>query len=170
MHLRFARPAGVIAAAVVALVPTPAGALTQSPSGEGGGGNLCTIAGSVAPEPGITYAPAAGTFTLKGTMDCTSETHSHGEVTGEGTGTLGCSGGMSEAVLEVVWAEGKTSTINLQLGDFAYGTGGWGAVAEGELSGEQVGVGWGREAAGAEARCASGKVSSYQFAGGVAIG
>ena len=169
MSLRFARSAGA-AAVLVALVAAPAAASPVEPAGEGGGGNFCTIAGAIATDPGITYMPATATFTLQGVMDCTSDTYGHGDVTGKGTGTLGCSGGMSEAVLEVAWGEGKTSTINLQLGDFTYGTGGFGTVAAGEMNGEQVGVGWGREAAGAEARCASGKVTSYQFAGGMAIG
>lgn len=131
---------------------------------------LCSIAGAVAPTPGIGYAPQSGAYHLKGTMDCTSEHPSHGEMTGTGTGTIGCLGGSSTATLTVAWEGGKNSTMKLQLGDATYGTGGYGTVEDGEFKGAHVMVGWGREAAGAEIRCATGGVKSYQFAGGVMIG
>lgn len=131
---------------------------------------LCSIAGAVAPTPGAGYAPQSGAYQLKGTMDCTSENPSHGEMTGTGTGTIGCLGGSSTATLTVAWEGGKNSTMKLQLGDATYGTGGYGTVEDGEFKGAHVMVGWGREAAGAEIRCATGGVKSYQFAGGVTIG
>lgn len=154
------------------LVPgaLPAGAEPRAPSGEGDTPTFCTIAGSVAPTPGIGYVPSAGTYELAGTMDCTSESPRHGEMKGTGTGTLGCSGGTSTALLNVAWDNGKTSTMKVQFRDFADGTGGYGTVDEGEFAGSQVGLGWGGEAAGAEARCVAGQVKSYEFAGGVMIG
>jgi hypothetical protein len=131
---------------------------------------LCSIAGSVAPAPGVGYAPQSGTFALKGTMDCTSDAPSHGDMTGTGAGTIGCLGGSSTATLTVAWDGGQTSTMKVQLGDFTYGTGGYGTVDGGVFNGSHVMLGWGREAAAAEMRCVSGGVKSYEFAGGVAIG
>lgn len=153
---------GCVVFSLVALLATPAGAAESAA--------LCTIAGAVAPTPGVGYAPQSGTYELKGTMDCTSDSPSHGEMTGTGTGTIGCLGGSSTATLTVAWEGGQTSTMKLQLGDATYGTGGFGTVDEGEFKGAGVMVGWGREAAGAEVRCATGGVKSYQFAGGVTIG
>jgi hypothetical protein len=130
---------------------------------------LCTIAGAVQATPGLTYAPAPGKYTLNGTMDCTSGHKGTGKVTGRGAGTLGCSGGKNEAVFNIAWSDGDSSTLNLSLADFAYGSGGVGKVTKGEMKGAQVGLSWAREAAGAEAKCAAGGVKSYQFAGGVAF-
>lgn len=134
---------------------------------QGGDANACTVAGAVASATGVRYIPGTGTFTLRGTMDCTSKEFSHGELTGTGHGTLGCVGGFSDAVLKVLWSNGKTSTIEIKMGDFTYGTGGHGTVTQGALTGNHVGTAWGREAAGAEAACATDAVRSYQFAGGV---
>ncbi|HVE24907.1 MAG TPA: hypothetical protein VNC22_05870 [Sporichthya sp.] len=130
---------------------------------------LCTIAGAVQATPGLTYAPAPGRYTLDGTMDCTSGHKGTGKVTGKGAGTLGCSGGKNVAVFTVAWKDGSSSTLNLSLADFAYGSGGVGKVTQGALKGSKVGLSWAREAAGAEAKCAAGGVKSYQFAGGVAF-
>jgi hypothetical protein len=146
-----------------ALAPTVSASAHEA---EGGDGNACTVAGAVASATGLRYLPGTGTFTLRGTMDCTSKEFSHGELTGTGTGTLGCVGGITDAVLKVLWSNGKTSTIELKMGDFAYGTGGHGSVTHGALAGRHVGTAWGREAAGAEATCATDAVHSYQFAGG----
>lgn len=132
--------------------------------------SLCSIAGSVAPAPGAGYAPQTGTFAVKGTMDCTSDAPTHGDMTGTGTGTIGCLGGSSTATLTVAWDGGQTSAMKVQLGDLTYGTGGYGTVDDGVFNGSHVMVGWGREAAAAEMRCVSGAVKSYEFAGGVAIG
>jgi len=113
-------------------------------------GSYCTIAGSIAPTPGISYEAKATTYQLNGTMDCTSEEPSHGAVTGTGTGTTGCFGGSSAAVLKIAWDNGTVSTVNAQLGDFMYGTGGQGMVDEGTFEGDHVYLGWGRQAARAE--------------------
>jgi len=131
---------------------------------------LCSIAGSVAPTPGVGYAPQSGTFALKGTLDCTSDSPAHGDMTGTGTGTIGCLGGSSTATLTVAWDGGQTSTMKVQLGDFTYGTGGYGTVDDGAFKTSHVMLGWGREAAAAEMRCVSGGVKSYEFAGGIGLG
>ena len=145
--------------------------LAVSPSGaaesDSGMGSYCTIAGSIAPNPGISYEAKATTYQLNGTMDCTSEEPSHGTVTGTGTGTTGCFGGSSAAVLEIAWDNGTASTVSAQLGDFGYGTGGYGTVTDGTFKDSHVGLGWGRNAAGGEVRCARGHVKSYEFAGGM---
>lgn len=168
MHVlpRFAYIAGLTAALLAGTIAPASATAAGAGDDAGGGPNACTIAGAVANEPGITYVPSDGTYTLKGTMDCTSRGEfQHGEVTGKGQGILGCSGGVSQAVLEVTWDNGETSIIETQMGDFAYGTGGYGSVTEGPLSGSQTALGWGREAAGAEVFCAIDSVTSYQFAG-----
>lgn len=147
-------------------------ALTMTgPSAEAAGSpTLCSIAGAVTPTPGVSYAPQEGKWELKGTMDCTSSTPTHGDVTGTGTGMVGCLGGQSVGTLTVAWDGDKTSVMKVQFGDFTYGTGGHGTVDDGEFKGAHVWLGWGREAAGAEMRCATGGVKRYQFAGGLGIG
>jgi hypothetical protein len=153
---------GLVSFSMVIGMASTAGAADQQ--------SVCSIAGSVAPAPGAGYAPQSGTFELKGTMDCSSETPSHGTLTGTGTGTIGCLGGSSTALLTVAWDGGQTSTMKVQLGDFLYGTGGYGSVDNGAFSGGSVMLGWGRAAAMAEMRCVSGTVKSYEFAGGVMFG
>lgn len=130
-------------------------------------GNACTVAGAISSAAGLRYEPGEGTYKVAGTMDCTSEHYSHGVLTGTGTGLLGCFGGFSEAVYKVAWSNGETSTFAVKSGDFTYGTGSYGAVTKGALTGSHVGMAWGREAAGAEVKCATDAVHSYQFAGGV---
>jgi hypothetical protein len=152
----------LVACSMIAVSAPHAGA-EDSPSG-------CTIAGGVGQKPGVAYAPQSGTYEIQGVMDCTSSTPAHGVVNGTGTGTIGCLGGSSTAVLNVAWDGGQASTMNVQLGDFTYGTGGYGTVDDGIFKGSRVAVSWAREAAGAEMRCATGGVKSYEFAGGVAFG
>lgn len=145
--------------------------VAASPSGAaesaGPWGSYCTIAGSIAPTPGLTYESKPTTYQLNGTMDCTSDEPTHGTVTGTGEGTTGCFGGTSTALLDVAWDNGTVSTIRAQLGEFTYGTGGHGTVDEGTFHGSHVHMGWGRQAARAEERCANSQVKSYQFAGGM---
>ena len=130
-------------------------------------GSYCTIAGSIAPTPGLTYESKPTTYQLNGTMDCTADEPAHGTVTGTGKGTTGCFAGSSTALLKVAWDNGTVSTINAQLGEFTYGTGGHGTVEEGTFEGSHVHLGWGRQAARAEERCANSEVKSYEFAGGM---
>src|SRR6201747_2580976 len=91
-------------------------------------GNACTVAGSVVSLSGLRYEPGQGTYNVSGTMDCTSDRYSHGILTGQGTGVLGCVGGFSDAVYRVAWSNGETSTIKVKSGDLTYGTGGIGKV------------------------------------------
>jgi hypothetical protein len=154
--------AGLFFFSLIAVGAPPAGAAEDSA--------LCSIAGSVAPAPGVGYAPQSDTFEVKGTLDCSSDAPSHGTMTGSGTGTIGCLGGSSTALLTVDWGAGQTSTMKVQFGDFTYGTGGFGTVDDGVFKGGHVMLGWGREAAMAEMRCVSGGVKSYEFAGGVMFG
>jgi hypothetical protein len=143
-------------------------AVSVSPSGAAESSSqqsYCTMAGSIAPDPGITYEPRPTTYQLNGTMDCTADQPSHGTVTGTGKGTTGCFGGSSTALLKVAWDDGTVSTINAQLGEFTYGTGGHGMVDEGTFEGNGVYLGWGRHAARAEERCANSQVKSYEIAG-----
>jgi hypothetical protein len=153
---------GLVFLSVILCWPVMAGA-AEKPA-------LCSIAGSVAPAPGVGYTPQSGTFNLTGTLDCSSDAPSHGTMTGTGTGTIGCLGGSSTALLTVAWDGGQTSTMKVQFGDVTYGTGGYGTVDDGAFKSSQVMLGWGREAAMSEMRCISGGVKSYEFAGGVAIG
>jgi hypothetical protein len=117
----------------------------------------------------LRYEPGNGSYRISGVMDCVSKQYSHGVVTGWGNGVIGCFGGVSQAVLDVAWQDGKHSELTMQTGDFTYGTGGYGEVTKGALTGSHAGLMWGREAAGAEYTCASDAVHSYEFAGGLAI-
>jgi len=143
------------------VAPSPSGAAeSASPWG-----SYCTMAGSIAPTPGFTYESKATTYQLNGTLDCTADEPAHGTLTGTGKGTTGCFAGSSTALLKVVWDNGTASTINAQLGDFMYGTGGQGMVEHGTFDGDHVYLGWGRQAARAEERCANSQVKSYEIAG-----
>lgn len=148
-----------------ALLPVTGASADQM--AEDHGANACSVAGTIASASGLRYEPGQGTYQVNGEMDCTSEHFSHGVLTGTGTGLLGCLGGFSEAVYKVKWSNGETSTITTRSGDFTYGTGNIGEVSEGALMGSHVGMAWGREAAGAEVKCATDAVHSYQFAGGI---
>src|SRR5262245_61879913 len=100
----------LVALSMIAVVAPHAGAEDSSA--------WCTIAGAVGPTPGVAYAPQSGTYSIKGVMDCTSSAPTHGVVNGTGTGTIGCLGGQSTAVLNIAWDGGQSSTMNVQLGDF----------------------------------------------------
>lgn len=160
--LRLGAAASILVAAAV-----PAASASAETTATTAEDTLCTIAGAVDAKPGLTYTPKPGKYTLDGTMDCASGQKGTGKVTGKGSGTLGCSGGKNDAELTVKWKDGGSSTLDMSLADFAYGTGGVGKVTKGELKGSKVSLTWAREAAGAEAKCAAGGVKSYQFAGGV---
>jgi hypothetical protein len=132
-------------------------------------GNACSVAGNITSSAGVSYEPKDGTYNVNGVLDCTSEHFSHGVLTGKGTGLLGCFGGFSDAVYKIVWSNGETSALVMKSGDFTYGTGSYGTVTKGALTGSHVGMAWGREAAGAEYKCAQDGVHSGQFAGGIGI-
>jgi hypothetical protein len=150
---------GLFGLQVVAVSPSGAAESASPPE------SYCTMAGSIAPTPGITYESRPTTYQLNGTMDCTADEPAHGNVTGTGRGTTGCFAGSSTALLKVAWDNGTVSTVNAQLGEFMYGTGGHGMVEEGTFEGSHVYLGWGRQAARAEERCASSEVKSYEIAG-----
>ncbi|HYH50259.1 MAG TPA: hypothetical protein VEG38_12005 [Acidimicrobiia bacterium] len=154
-----------VAGVAVALFGLQAVGVSPSGAAESPRESYCTLAGSIAPDPGITYESKPTTYQFTGTMDCTADEPAHGTVTGTGKGTTGCFGGTSTALLKVAWDNGTESTINAQLGEFTYGTGGHGMVEEGTFEGSGVYLGWGRHAARAEERCANGQVKSYQYAG-----
>jgi hypothetical protein len=167
MNRAFARVAAVcpLVAATTVLPAAAASAHDHDPMGAGG--NACSIVGTVASASGVRYEPANGSYTVEGVMDCTSRQFAHGTVTGHGDGIVGCIGGASQAVLDVAWQSGDRSRIRVQTGDFTYGTGGYGSVIRGALTGSHVGLAWGREAAGAEMTCMTDAVRSYEFAGGM---
>lgn len=150
---------GLSAFQLVALSPSGA-AESASPWG-----SYCTMAGSIAPTPGLTYESRPTTYQLNGTLDCTADEPAHGTVTGTGKGTTGCFAGSSTALLKVAWDNGTVSTVNAELGEFTYGSGGHGMVDNGTFEGDHVYLGWGRQAARAEERCASSQVKSYEIAG-----
>jgi hypothetical protein len=166
----------LIRAAVIAplfagltLLPAGAAAAHDHPMGHGGNGdgNACSITGTVTSAKGLRYEPNNGSYRVNGVMDCVSKQYSHGVVTGFGNGVIGCFGGVSQAVLDIAWQDGRHSQLTMQTGDFAYGTGGYGEVTKGALMGSHAGLMWGRAAAGAEYACASDAVHSYEFAGGM---
>ncbi len=166
--IAFAGASGT-AAVLAAAALIPAGTAWALPGGDHAAGNACSVAGSLTSPQGVSYAPTDGTYDVKGVLDCTSEEFSHGVLTGKGKGLLGCFGGFSEAVYKIEWSNGKVSEIVMKSGDFTYGTGSYGTVTKGALTGSHVGMAWGRYAAGAEYKCAQDAVHSGQFAGGIGI-
>ncbi|HEX3828718.1 MAG TPA: hypothetical protein VHV82_15750 [Sporichthyaceae bacterium] len=160
-------------ARVAAICPLTA-ATTLLPAGAAGAedltghaGNACSVVGTVASPTGLRYEPTGGSYVVDGVMDCTSKAFGHGTITGRGKGIVGCLGGTSAAVLDVAWRNGEHSELTMQTGDLTYGTGGYGIVTRGAMTGSHVGMAWGREAAGAEFACATDSVRSYEFAGGI---
>lgn len=168
MKRSFALAASAASLACVAGVLLPGG-VAAAGEGEHDMGNACSVAGNITSPQGASYSPKDGTYHVNGVLDCTSEHFSHGVLTGKGTGLLGCFGGFSDAVYKIAWSNGKTSEIVMKSGDFTYGTGSYGTVTEGALTGSHVGMMWGRYAAGAEYKCAKDSVHSGQFAGGIGI-
>lgn len=166
-HIAFAASAAAVVLAAGVLVPR--GTASAGEAENHGSGNACSVAGNITSPQGAKYAPADGTYHVKGVLDCTSEHFSHGVLTGSGTGLIGCFGGFSDAVYRIAWSNGETSTITTKSGDFTYGTGTYGTVTDGALTGSHVGMMWGRYAAGAEYKCAKDAVHSGQFAGGIGI-
>lgn len=169
MNRRTALAASAASLAVTAAVLLPGGTAWADGPEEHASGNACSVAGHITSPQGVKYAPNQGTYNVKGVLDCTSEHFSHGVLTGKGTGLLGCFGGFSDAVYRIAWSNGSVSEIVLKSGDFTYGTGSYGTVTEGALTGSHVGMMWGRYAAGAEYTCAKDAVHSGQFAGGIGI-
>ena len=167
-RIAFAASAASLVVAAGALLPGGV-ASADEPAGDHGSGNACSVAGNITSPQGAKYAPENGTYHVTGILDCTSEHFSHGTLTGNGTGLLGCFGGFSDAVYKIDWSNGETSTITTKSGDFTYGTGNYGTVTKGALTGAHVGMMWGRYAAGAEYKCAKDSVHSGQFAGGIGI-
>ncbi len=161
--------ASAASAVVAAAALLPAGTAWAHDAEGHGGGNACSVAGHITSPQGVTYSPNDGTYNVRGVLDCTSEQFSHGVLTGKGTGLLGCFGGFSDAVYRIAWSNGETSTITMKSGDLTYGTGSYGTVTDGALTGSHVGMMWGRYAAGAEYKCAKDAVHSGQFAGGIGI-
>ena len=163
--------AGASAASAILAAGTllPAGTAHAHDRGGSTAGNACSVAGNISSHDGVRYAPQEGTYDISGVLDCTSEEYSHGVLTGKGTGLLGCFGGFNEAVYKIAWSNGRVSHIQVSSGDLTYGTGSYGMVTTGALTGSHVGMMWGRYAAGAEYKCAKDAVRSGQFAGGIGI-
>lgn len=166
-HIAFLTAAAGVVCAAGALIP--GGVASAGETEEHGMGNACSVAGSITSPQGVSYAPKDGTYNVDGVLDCTSEHFSYGVLTGKGTGMIGCFGGFSDAVYKIAWPNGETSEIVMKSGDFTYGTGSYGTVTKGAMTGSHVGMGWGRYAAGAEYKCAKDAVHSGQFAGGIGI-
>ncbi len=163
--------------ALAVAIATPSLALGVGPHGvsaasSGGNAADCSFAGSIAPTPGVTYAPGEVTYTMAGTLDCLSSasTVSHGVVTGKASGVRSCFGGLSGATMTVAWDDDQTSALHVNFGDAAYGRGGYGVVDAGEFKGDSVAVGLEQRTGGGEVKCATGKVSSYEFGGELVIG
>jgi hypothetical protein len=163
---------------VLAAVAAPALALVSAPhavaadSAGPGSGADCSFAGSIAPTPGVTYAPGQVVYTMQGAVDCQSieSGASHGTVTGKANGTRSCFGGLSDATMAIAWDNGRSSTLHVTFGDLAYGRGGYGAVDTGEFRGDSVAVALEQRTGGGEVKCAVGRVSSYEFGGEMTIG
>ena len=169
MKTRLATAAAAASALVAAAALLPGGTASAHDGGTGDAGNACSVAGNISSHEGVQYSPKEATYDVHGVLDCTSEKYSHGVLTGKGTGLIGCFGGFNEAVYKIVWSHGETSHFQTTSGDFTYGSGAYGMVTKGALTGSHVGMMWGRYAAGAEYKCATDAVHSGQFAGGIGI-
>lgn len=161
--------ASAASAVLAAGALVPAGTAWAHDGGSADMGNACSVAGNISSHDGVQYSPKEGTYDINGVLDCTSEEFSHGVLTGKGTGLLGCFGGFNDAVYKIAWSNGQVSHIQLSAGDFTYGSGAYGMVTKGALTGSHVGMMWGRYSAGAEYKCAKDAVHSGQFAGGIGI-
>jgi hypothetical protein len=103
----------LLVAALAALgIGTAATAIPSSAAGPHGVG--CQLTGVAKIKPGLGPAPAATSYTFKGTLtNCTSSDSklTSGKVSARGKGSLACAGGTSAGVATIVWNTRKTSLI-----------------------------------------------------------
>jgi hypothetical protein len=123
----------VLAGAGLGAAPLTAGAAES-------GQALCGFNGAGTVKPPVNYQERAVTYEFSGTMSCLSSDSSltSGKVTAVGAGSIGCFRGDHNAVLQVAWNNGKSSTLKLHFNDVLAMLVGNGTVSDGEFSGENV--------------------------------
>ncbi len=124
------------AVAVAGLGASPLGAGAES------GSALCGFNGAGAVAPPVNYQEHAVTYQFSGSLTCASSdsTLSSGKVTALGAGSIGCFKGDHNAVLQVAWNNGKSSTLTVHFTDVLAALVGSGTVKDGEFSGQPVGI------------------------------
>jgi hypothetical protein len=144
---------------------TPLGAGAES------GSALCGFNGAGAVAPPVNYQEHASTYRFTGTLTCGSSdtTVTSGTVTALGAGSIGCFRGDHNAVLQVAWNNGRSSTLTVHFSDVLAALVGSGTVKDGEFAGRPVGIQllfYSPEAL----NCAQAGISAAQLSGSVQIG
>jgi hypothetical protein len=96
---------------------TPLGAGAES------GSALCGFNGAGAVAPPVNYQEHPTTYRFTGSLTCGSSdsTLSSGTVTALGAGSIGCFRGDHNAVLQVAWNNGRSSTLTVHFSDVLAG-------------------------------------------------
>lgn len=134
MLRRLAAAVAGITLAAAGLAVAPLGAAADS------GMALCGFNGAGTVKPPVNYQEHAVTYEFSGTLSCVSSDSSlnSGKVTALGAGSIGCFRGDHNAVLQVAWNNGKSSTLKLHFTDVLAALVGNGTVSDGEFAGQPV--------------------------------
>jgi hypothetical protein len=127
----------IVAGIVVAAAGLGAAPLTASADS---GMALCGFNGAGTVAPPVNYQEHAVTYQFTGTMSCVSSDSSltSGNVSALGSGSIGCFRGDHNAVLQVAWNNGKSSTLKVHFTDVLATLVGSGTVSDGEFAGQPV--------------------------------
>lgn len=128
----------VIAGAALA---TAALGATPRSVGADAGSALCGFNGQGTVTPPVYYQERSVTYEFTGTMSCGSSDSSlsSGRVSAIGAGSIGCFRGDHNAVLRVLWNNGRSSTLRVHFTDVLATLAGSGTVSDGEFAGQPVG-------------------------------
>jgi hypothetical protein len=153
----------VLGAAVLGVAPLTAAADS--------GTAMCGFNGAGTVAPPVYYQERSVTYQFNGTLSCISSDTSltSGKVTALGAGSIGCFRGDHNAVLDVAWNNGKSSTLKVHFTDVLAMLVGSGTVTDGEFAGQSVsGVMffYSPEAL----NCAQAGISAASLSGGFRIG
>jgi len=130
-----------LAAAVAGITLAAAGlAVAPLSAAADSGMALCGFNGAGTVKPPVTYQEHPVTYQFTGTLSCVSSDSSlnSGNVTALGSGSIGCFRGDHNAVLQVAWNNGKSSTLRLHFTDVLAALVGNGTVSDGEFAGQSV--------------------------------
>jgi hypothetical protein len=122
----------VLGAAVPAVAPLTAAADS--------GTAMCGFNGDGKVTPPVNYQERAVNYQFTGTLSCLSSDSSlnSGKVSALGSGSIGCFRGDHNAVLDVAWNNGKSSTLKVHFTDVLAMLVGSGTVSDGEFAGQPV--------------------------------
>jgi hypothetical protein len=129
-------------AAAVSGVVLGAAALGVAPltAAADSGTAMCGFNGAGTVAPPVNYQERAVNYQFSGTLSCLSSYSSlnSGKVSAVGSGSIGCFRGDHNAVLDVAWNNGKSSTIKVHFTDVLAMLVGSGTVSDGEFAGQSV--------------------------------